>query len=161
MQVYNNLRLKISGLTIIELFLAIAITGIVSAGLFSVFNTSMTSWSRFRERENLSLNGKVFLDKITYGLRVSKKITEIGKDYIIFKSAEWEDYSIKYYFDEGKNAIYEVSEKTGYRPMAIVENVSSFNLSTYNNLMIISLKLKTKNTSVTCRTAVTKRISAL
>lgn len=180
---YGCLRRPISngaGFTIIELLLALAITGIVSAGLFSVFNTCMTSWNRFREREKLSLEGRVFLDKISYQIRNAATVYEIGEDYIYL----WPYFPrlyLNYYFDESKNAIYEyaqlgyeitgpysISGWDGYRKyphgestlVQSIKNVSDFKISTNNNTIVISLTLETENTSITYRTAVVHRASA-
>lgn len=143
-----------TGLTLIEVMLAVAITGIVSGGLFSVFYTCMKSWTRFSDRARLSLYGRIATERIARDIRESKEIIEVGEDHISLRARDNNVYSYRLQ----DNVIYRASAE-GSSPL--VEDVNVFDIFTNIEQIFftIVIGLETSNTELTYRTGVTRRIN--
>lgn len=135
--------------TLLELMIALLITGIVSMGLFSVFNICLKSWDVFTEKAKMSTDVNAISGFITRDIRESLEIMEVGADYIVFKAMDNKIYS------------YKLQDKVIYKSSApLLENVSVFNVSSgYDNRFFnFVIELQKKDTVFRYTTGAARRI---
>ena len=134
----RHIKLKyinIKGFTLLEVFIAIVITGMILGGVYSVFNSCLVSWNRSTKTAELTFSGKTAIDFITRDIRESKQIIEIGEDKI--KLLDQTDNIFAY--NVLNKSIYRVSPEGS---SLLVENVAVFNLYSTADKRFVRILLK-------------------
>lgn len=136
--------------------IAVAITGIVAGGVFTVFRSCFLYWDRYNQRARLSLYGRIATERIARDIRESLEILEVAEDHINFRAKDDEIYS--YNLQDG--IVYKTSHEDN---VPLLEDVSGFSIFTNieQRYFTVIINLETEHTALTYRTGVTRRISAV
>lgn len=147
---------RYAGVTLIELAIALAITGIVSGGMFAVFNTCLKSWDTYTVKMRMSTDVNILLNYLTRDVRESLEIIEAGGNYIVLKGKDNKIYG----YSLRNNKVYRVDVGAGVE-LPLLENVSQFNiLSSYDNRFFgFSITQELKGLSYLYRTGIARRVS--
>lgn len=147
---------RYAGVTLIELAIVLAITGIVSGGIFAVFNTCLKSWDTYTIKMNMSTNVNIVLNYLSRDVRESLEIRDVGNNYIVLKGKDDKDYK----YTLKNNTVYRIDVEKGVERV-LLGNVSQFNiLSSHDNRFFdFSITQELKGLSYLYRTGITRRVS--